>query len=403
MITMKNKFLCLISMLLIFLSVISFASAIGISVTRAVINFNNVLKGGYAEDSFFVSTDAPFDVPISYELSGEMKDWVSIDPDLNAPNVTIFINNSHYQPIRVIVQPPADTPAGNYTGTLRVITGSLNKPGGQYGSQLQAAFLLRLTVEVTGTQYMSCSAGGIAIRDTEVGKPLEYYMTVSNGGNIRITPNASVDIWNQDQTKLVDTKYLSFDNLQVLPTTTQGFTTTFDENLRVGQYWGYVTVYPCQSTQLLTFNVYEPGTIVDTGDFIRIDNPPWAKVGDVVPFTAVFKNTGQRTVSAKVKGVITMDNKIIDTVDTDYYDIAPGETGSIKNYFTPKDPGQYVMTARILFNNKLSFEKSSALNVTGESAQNFNWLYILILIIIIIIVLLLLIRIKRKRQHIRRL
>ena len=68
-----------------------------------------------------------------------------------------------------------------------------------------------------------------------------------------------------------------------------------------------------------------------------LDNQAWAKIGDVVPITAVFKNTGQRTVSAKFKGVITSENKIVETIDSEFYDIAPGETGNIHSIFYSKE------------------------------------------------------------------
>jgi len=140
--------------------------AVGISVTKAVIDYKDVLKGGYAEDVLYVSTDAPYNIPISYELLGDIKDWINISPDLNSLNTTIFINNTNYQPVKISISPPIDTPIGNYTGTVRLITGTLNKPGGQYGSQMQAAFMIRVTVTVTGTQFLSCNGGGIVIKDT---------------------------------------------------------------------------------------------------------------------------------------------------------------------------------------------------------------------------------------------
>jgi hypothetical protein len=399
----KNIYIILTLSFVLCLLLVGVVNAVGISVTKGEIIFGNVLKDGYAEDTFFVSTDAPFDVPLSYELGGDIKKWVTIDPDLNDPNITVTVNNTKYQPIRVVITPPADTPIGDYTGFIRIITGAINKPGGQYGTNLQAAFLVRIRISVTGTEYLSCSAGGIIIRDTEVGMPLEYYMSVSNSGNIRVRPNATVDIWNQDQTKLLTTKQLLFNDVEVLPTTSKAFTNKFGADLRVGQYWGYATVYPCETTQLVTFNVYEKGGIVDNGDFIRIDNPSWAKIGDVLPIAAVFKNLGTRTVSAKFKGVITSDNRIIETIDTEFYDVAPGEISTIQTYFTPKKLGQYIITGRILYNNKLSFEKSSVITVNEGVESQFSWIYILILIIIIIVILLLLIRIRKKKHKINRL
>jgi hypothetical protein len=393
----------IMSILCFFLFSVS-VQAVGISVTKAVVEYNNVLRGGYAEDILYVSTDAPFNIPISYELLGDISNWINISPDLNDPNITIAINNTNYQPVKIIINPPIDTPVGIYNGTVRIITGTINKPEGVYGSQLQAAFMIRVTVRVTGTEFLSCNGGGIIIKDTEVGNPLEYYMTVSNAGNIRVRPTVMIDIWNQDQTKLMLSRQVEFNNMEVLPTTNQAFSNTFTNNLRIGQYWAYVTVSPCGNSGLTTFNVYDKGTIVDSGELIRVDNPSWAKIGDVVPITATFKNTGQRSVSAKFKGVITSENKIVETIDSEFYDVAPGQIGTIQVYFTPKKFGQYIISGRVLYNNKLSFEKSSVLNVNeGVEAAGFNWLYVLILIIIIIIILLLLIRIRKKKHNIHRL
>jgi len=402
-----REFRMFVFMVLVVLT-LSFSSApvnaVGISVTKAVIEYNNLLHGGYAEDIIYVSTDAPFDIPISYELLGDVKDWITIEPDLNDPNASVVINNAKYQPIKVIIRPPTDTPLGAYTGNVRILTGALNTPGGQYGSQLQAAFMIKINIQITGTEFLSCSGGGVNILDTEVGNPLEYYMTVSNSGNIRIRPTATVDIWNQDQTKLLMTKKLEFNNNEVLPTTTVALSDTFTGDLRIGQYWAYVTILPCGNSELTTFNVYEKGTFVDKGDFIRIDNKAWAKVGEIVPITAIFKNSGQRTVSAKFKGVITSQDKIIDTIDSEFYDVAPGETGNILVYFTPKKYGQYIITGRVLYNNKLSFEKSSVLNVNeGVEETGFSWVYLLIIIVIIIIILLLLINIRKKKHRMHRL
>ena len=106
-----------------------------------------------------------------------------------------------------------------------------------------------------------------------------------------------------------------------------------------------------------------------------------------------------RTVSAKFKGVVTSENKIVDTIDSDFYDVAPDETASITVYFTPKKFGQYIISGRVLYNNKLSFEKSTVVNVNeGVEKSEFNWFYVLVLIVIIIVILLLLIRIRRKKH-----
>lgn len=407
----KSSFVSMTIMLSIFVLLLSifvlsasYTCAVGISVTKAIVEYNNVMRGGYAEDVLYVSTDAEFNIPITYELLGDTKDWITISPDLNDPNATLFVNNSNYLPVTIIIRPPADLPIGVYTGDVRLMTGTLSTVGGQYGSQLQAAFMIRIRLEITGTEFLSCSGAGVMLKDTEVGSPIEYYMTVSNSGNIRVRPTATIDIWNQDQTKLILSKNLDFNDVDVLPTVTHAFYNSFTSDLRIGQYWAYITVKPCGSTALTTFSVHEKGTIVDSGELIRIDNQPWAKIGDVVPINAVFRNTGNRTVSAKFKGVIMLENRIVETIDSEFYDVAPGQTGTIQVYFTPKKLGQYIISGRVLYNNKLSFEKSTVLNVNdGEEKSGSAWIYILVLIVIIILILLLLIRIRKKQHSLHRL
>ncbi|HEY9701003.1 MAG TPA: hypothetical protein V6C58_01060, partial [Allocoleopsis sp.] len=230
--------------LLSFSIVASSVSAVSISVTKAYMDYNNVLQGGYAEDTIYVSTDAPFDIPLTYELSGDIASWINISPDLNNPDSIVTISNAGYQSLRIVVSPPSDIPLGKYTGTLRLITGTLNSESGQFGSQLQAAFMIKINVEVVGTQFLQCSGSGVVLQDSEIGSPIEYYMTVSNTGNIRVRPWATVDIWNQDQTKLIATKEVGFDLKEIFPTTSEALYSTITNDLRVGQYWAYVTINP---------------------------------------------------------------------------------------------------------------------------------------------------------------
>jgi len=393
-------FMAILLMLVLFTNII-FVNAVGISVTKAVVDYRNVLKGGYAEDYVYVASDSEFDIPLDYEVIGDVKEWISFQPDLNftRSNKTIFISKNQVQEIKFIVQPPADIPAGNYSGGVRLITGALNRPEAPYGSQLQAAFLIRINVEITGAEFLSCNAGGIKILDAEIGNPLEFSMTATNAGNIRIRPNVSIDIWNQDQTKLMSTVDFGFGNIEVLPTTSKVLFRQFDNTLRIGQYWAYVTVFPCQKTDLISFSVLEKGQIADQGELLRIENQPWAVTDEVVPITAFFRNNGERIVSAKFKGLIKLGEKIITTIDTDYYDVDPGSIQNITFYFTPKKVGQYYISGRVLYNNKLTFEKSSILNANqGEGTGISLTIYILIIIIIVIILMLLLILIKRRRK-----
>ena len=100
-----NKVCIRLCLLLIIGLVLSFGlvSAAGISVTKAVLNYQGVLRGGYAEDNIIVATDVPFDVPLSYELTGDINDWITITPDPN--NSTVVVSVSEGKILNVIVFP----------------------------------------------------------------------------------------------------------------------------------------------------------------------------------------------------------------------------------------------------------------------------------------------------------
>ena len=153
----------------------------------------------------------------------------------------------------------------------------------------------------------------------------------------------------------------------------------------------------CSGSATLTFDVYERGGIVDSGEFVDIEVEPWNNVGDIIPITAFFQNLGERTVSAKLKGTITKNDRLFKVIDTDFFNTPPGEIVGIETFFNPTEPGRYLMEGRILYNDKLTYQRSAIINVRGEAlGGGFAWNYIFIIIIIIFLILL--IR-KKKRRY----
>ena len=79
------------------------------------VEFNDVIKGGYAEGFFSVSTGSEENLSCTAEVSGPVKDWVTLDVGDG------FVLPGHSgKKIKVILQPPLDTPNGKYTGKIRI-------------------------------------------------------------------------------------------------------------------------------------------------------------------------------------------------------------------------------------------------------------------------------------------
>ncbi len=373
------------------------AESVGLGVNKGSIAYSEVLQSGYAQEEVLVTTDSVEEVVGTYELVGEVAPWVRIEP----PTQNFTFSKSKPHRMTIIVEPPGDARLGTYSGGLRILTGELARTsGGKIGTTTRAAFLIKIGVGVTGTERVSCVMGGAQVRNTEVGDSYDFVVSVRNTGNVRIKPSFTIIVYDQYQTRILQNVTVSAEE-EVLPTTTREFLFRVAHDLPPGQYWARVTAEPCGSGSFLTFDVLERGEIADKGELLRIEVRPWAETGEIIPITAFFKNVGPRVVRAKLTGTITKQGsgRIYKVIDTDAYDVRPGETAEIKTFFNPVEPGQYIIAGRVLYNNKLSFQKSAILNVNGpflEAVQGWFWPALLLLLIVI---LLLLVLIAKKRRR----
>ncbi|MBR9677099.1 hypothetical protein GOV04_03090 [Candidatus Woesearchaeota archaeon] len=382
--------------LLSFLLLIFFTSTvygIGLGVSPASLHYRNVLKGGYAQDQLAISTDTSDNLTILYELKGSVTDWISFEPSLDdIENVVISADKPLF--LQVIVQPPQDIQTGNYTGELKIITQQKPQFESGMGSAIRAAFLIKITVEITGEQIVSCTIGGVELKDSEIDQLTSFFATLNNKGNVRLNPEVTLQVWDQLQENIVHTQRFNLE--QTLPTTTKTTERLLDHSLDIGQYWVDIVVGECGYTGLQTFSVLDRGQLSDFGELIRIENPPWALTYDVVPISAVFKNKGDTSVSARFRGTVTYNTRVVEILESDELLVRPKETVRLDDFFEPLAVGQYFISGRVVYNNKLTYEKGAVLNVNlGEKPTNTTLLITLVLVIVIL-VLLILIRKKKK-------
>ncbi len=390
----KKGFFMIFILSLIIFSLNAFLScAVLLSVNKAGIDYDDVLRGGYAEDTVLVMTDYSGNLSIGYDMHGEIAEWIRVEP-----NESLYMSINRNQLIKVIIEPPEDMPSGNYSGSIRVIAGSIPKPeGAQYGASVLSAFIIKINVGITGDEIIKCNSGAFNIDDAEEGSPLKFSSSVKNEGNVRVKPRFTVDIWDRNQERLMFTKEFVSDEY-IFPTATMKTEYEIEgHDLPVGQYWADVSVSPCRGGSTITFDVKEKGSIIDEGELIRLETKSWASVDEVVPVKAIFKNTGKRTVSAKFTGRIYAGDKVIGIIESDTLEVKPSETKTFEAYFRPQEISQYYISGRVLYNNKLTYEKSTVLNVDKEKpAGRFSWLA---LITIIVVILFLMIIIKKKKSQ----
>ncbi|MBU1976318.1 MAG: hypothetical protein KKG59_08000 [Nanoarchaeota archaeon] len=379
-------------------------SPAGIGVSKAELPFMNVLKSGYAENTFFVSTDSENNLSVTIEFRGATANWMSLKQE----GQDMWVTRDHNQIVTVVLTPPAEVPNGIYNGFVRVKTGPISTPtDGRIGSSVMASFAIQDTVEIIGEEFTSCTPGGFSIPDTEEGKPIEFKVIMTNSGNINIRPDVRIDIWDRDKKNLLYTRFVQIPEF-VQPTVTSRFFTIIpDFTLPIGQYWVDISIPLCEKEPVeLEFSVLEKGGVSDRGQFLRLEHLYVVNTSEITSIRAVFKNTGERLVTAKFKGTIKKDNAVVKVIDTDTLDADPGQTIFIETFFEPGEPGKYEITGRVLYNNKLTQEKSSVMHANPTDAyieevrrkQRITYRSFIPLLVLMIAILVLLILIKRKRK-----
>ncbi len=363
--------------ILLFSSSNSFAFTIGSDTGK--IFFSNVLRAGYAAHKITLSTDSDTELLISPLIVGEASSWIKIEPE----NITLKVG----QPVvvKVIVTPPDDVANGNYTATLSFLVQPQANQTTRMGSKIVTSINIPITIEITGTEIKSCDASSFIIPDVEQGNEPIVRVRILNTGNVRVKPSLNIRIMDRDIKKVLFEDTIKADN-ELLPTEEDTFFFTIPRTFNIGQYWAFMEIVECGSRGETTFDVVEVGGLTDEGEFMRIDYKGELRVNNIIELYAVFKNIGYREVTASFQGVIEKDGNIVRVIDTPSLSVAPGEVAYIPFYFKPTSSGEYIIRGRVRFNNKLTYEKSLTLNISGEKEQPNLGILLLIIALALLIV-----------------
>ena len=351
--------IALVSFFLVFV-LSGFVSAVSVGVSPATLTFKNVLRGGYSQGSLVVSADSQTKTNISVTTFGNVSSWLNF-----TENFSVSKDNPYL--LRVSATPPSDTPNGNYTGFLRIETSSLGtKSKGNFVGVVKSTLDVYVTVEVVDTQIIQCGASKYSVNSVEKGDNVIFNIDVTNTGNVKLKPRVTIDIWNEDQTNIV--KKVDTLGKEILPSLKKGISIEVPTTqLGVSQYWADVSAVDCLSSKLLTFDVLEPGALKANGVLLDILTNKTAKVGDTVPIEVTFKNIGEKQVSAEFKGQITRNGKIVQLLDSPVSDVKIGKIGFFHFYFTPKGSGAYLISGRVYYSGKQTYESSTKIDVISNS------------------------------------
>lgn len=352
-----------------------------IGVSPGDVRFTDVLRGGYAQRPILISLDTEEKIDMQVEAWGDIKDW------FNFSEKEYPVSRSTSWRLMLSVNPPRDVPNGNYTGFVRVKSDPLGRGGssGNAVGAVQAVIDVVVYVEVSDKEIRSCRASNFRVNSVEKGDDLVFTVDILNQGNIRLRPELSTKIWDSEQVNIVKTA--GFVSGEILPTTTKEVSFRVGTNdLDVNQYWVDFLAEDCLDSELLTFDVLEEGALRADGVITGIISKTWANVGETVPIEVSFKNIGQKEVDAQFRGKIMLGDKVVNVLDSEVESVLMADSTNFTFFYTPTEVGKYVVSGRVFYDKKRTFESGTIINVRPKSFT-LNTLLIYLLYIVIFIAL----------------
>ncbi len=392
---MRKKYLLFLLLTFIFLIKSVYAGPI-IGVSPGNLDFKNVLRGGYAEKFITITISSEEAVNIELQARGDIASWLDFSENLS-------VSKDKPARITVSVSPPADMPNGIYNGFISAYIDPLNEGNseGHATGVVRAVLDVVVSIEITDIETVQCSVKGFRINSVEKGDDLKLELDILNEGNVRLKPLISTDVWDQEQLSIV--KSSEYKSKEILPTKEE--TISFDmpsNGLEIGQYWADIKVEDCYASQLLTFDVLEEGALKADGVLLGIFVTPFAvETGQTMPIDIEFKNTGQKEVNAYFKGQITKEGKVVQVLESEKINAPIDEVTPFKFYFTPKEEGKYLVSGRVFYEKKRTFESSAIINVISKKFFfGLNKIIMGILYVIIFsVILFLFFKIRREKRR----
>ena len=363
----------LIGILLVVTLFFPIVNAVNIGISPATINFNGVMRYGYAQRIVVISADSLDPINVEIAPRGEIIDWL----DFSKTSFQASRDNPYY--LTISINPPGDTPNGNYTGFLRVTTSAIGEEiEGEAVGKIKSTLDLAINVEVTDIEIVKCSVSNVRVSSPEKGEDIILSMDVLNEGNVKLFPNVLFNVWDSDQTSILSEN--SFVGEELLPTTENSLNFRIKSGIfDVGQYWADLSVPQCIYSSLLTFDILEEGALSANGLLLSILTKKEAQVMETIPIEASFKNVGEKEVKAHFEGEISFNGKIVQVLKSEESFVPIGEIEKFRFYFTPQKSGKYLISGRVFYSGKKTFETNTFFEVSGNNFSYWIFVYVLLL------------------------
>ena len=348
-------------------------AAVGISPVN--LDFNEALRGGTFVQTMQLSNETSEDPSVAVgdaallefkiQTKGEIADWIAISgADGNAPQTSFKVAKGDRTTIRVQVKVPADAANRKYLGTVFIEAVEINvATEGQSGANAGSAAEIPIVVNVGGTERREARVEDFVVEGAEIGVKQRFLAKISNAGNVSVAAQLDANITRAGAAvALLSTKGQNF---PIFPAESGDVTLEWDTaEQQGGEYKADFTVTDVSGVtpivlgkKSVTFRLEPRGTFTRSGEFTELVLKSQPDQGGLVVAEALFLNSGKIPTNAIFDSQISLNGKLIKTVQSLPRTVRPGETGPIGISFDAIESGSYRISGTINYDGEVTPEK----------------------------------------------
>ena len=360
-----------------------------IGVTPGVVNINNILAGGYYKGFFVLSSSSASSSPlvVAIRKSGEGSSWLSF------PSPLINLSTGYIR-VPFEIKPPDDV-VGNYTVLVDFLAYPLIRVKGR--ARVVSGVTARVQFTVTKNAFISCDITDMNLRAERDRISVGFIML--NRGNVRVSPELSLDIWNSNQTRIVSSYRSALP--ETLPTLSRKYALNLSFNPsfplhtgsqlprgRLGSIYNHplslipkeesfvalISVAPCNFLSIRRFRVNRSNKLSFNFSFLPFSSSCRGCRKGILASSTVTNNYTQRIRLLLVASVVSANNSPGE-IQSAPVTLEPGESSKLSLFIPLLSGWNASLKSSPVINVKLVYEDYAGLvGVAGEKAVKGEYL-----------------------------
>ncbi len=346
----------------------------GVGIAPVEIQFPEALRGGTFEQSLQLSNEPSTGAGVAgdakllefkVKAQGEIADWISFFAPGNQISQTSFnVAKGDRLEVRVRAKIPADAANRVYKGTLFIeATDIAPESALQAGASVGTAAEIVVTINVGGAERREAIVNDFVIENAEVGLKQRFTAKIHNNGNVVVASQLDVQVTHEGAKNIPLTT--AGKNFPILPgqdgevyidwETAEQLGGAYKAEFKVTDLSGVAPII--LGTKEIPFRLEPRGTFTRSGEFVGLTLKNLPEAGGLIVAEAQFLNSGKIPANAIFEGEISLDGKLVKSIQSLPRTVRPGETGPINITLDSAAAGKYRISGKINFDGEVSPEK----------------------------------------------